>query len=57
MFPDSDIAKGYKQSQTKIKYSIQFWLAKYFMQFLQDFLGRAFSFKFNETTTSLVKTI
>ena len=46
MFPDSDIAKGYKQAETKIKYSIHFGLAPYFMQSLQDdFLGRAFSFK------------
>ena len=46
MFPDSDIAKGNKQAETKIKYSIQFGLAPYFMQSLQDdFLGRAFSFK------------
>ena len=56
MFPDSYIAKGYKQSKTKIKYSIQFGLAPYFMQSLQnDFVGRAFSFKFDETTTSQVK--
>ena len=27
MFPDSDNAKGYKQSETKIKYFIQFGLA------------------------------
>ena len=52
-FPDSDIAKRYEQSNTKIKYSIRFGLAPYFMQSLQDdFLGRAFSFKFDETTTS-----
>ena len=45
MSPDLDIRKGYKQSETKIKYSIQFGLAPYFMQSLQDdFLGRAFSF-------------
>ena len=56
MFPDSDIAKGYKQSETKIEYSFQFGLAPYFMQSLQDdFLGRAFSFKFDETTSSQVK--
>ena len=40
----------------KIKYSIQFGLAPYFMQsFQDDFLGRAFSFKFDETMTSQVK--
>ena len=45
MSPDLDIGKGYKQSETKIKYSIQFGLAPYFMQSLQDdFLGKAFSF-------------
>ena len=54
--PGSDIAKGYKQSETKIKYSFQFGLAPYFMQCIQDdFLGRAFSFKFDETTSSQVK--
>ena len=31
-FWDSDITKGYKRSKTKIKYSIQFGLAPYFMQ-------------------------
>ena len=56
IFPNSDIAKGDKQSEAKIQYSIQFGLAPYFMQSLQDdFLGRAFSFKFDDTTTSQVK--
>ena len=51
MFPDSDIAKGYKQSEMKIKYSIQLVLGPYFIQSHQnDFIGRAFSFKFDETT-------
>ena len=41
MFPDLDFAEGYKRSETKIKYSIQFGLAPYFMQSTQDdFLGR-----------------
>ena len=31
MFPDSNIAKRYKQSETKIKDPIQFGLAPYFM--------------------------
>ena len=31
MFPDSDIAERYKQSETKIKDPIQFGLASYFM--------------------------
>ena len=56
MFSDADIAKRYKQSKTKINYYIQFGLAPYFMQFLQDdFLGRALSFTFDETTASLMK--
>ena len=56
IFAESDIAKGYKQSEAKIKYSIQFGLAPYFMQSLQNgFLGRAFSFTFNEITTCQVK--
>ena len=43
IFSDSDIAKGYKQCKMKIKYSIQFGLASYFMQSLQDdFLNSIF---------------
>ena len=56
MFQDSDIAEGYKQSETSLKYSIQLGLAPCFMQFLQDnFPGRTFSFKFDETAMSQVK--
>ena len=56
MFPDSHIAKGYKQSETKIKYFIQFRIALYFIQALQDdFLGTAFSFKFDGTTSQVKK--
>ena len=56
MFPDSDIAKGYKQSEMKIKYSIQLVLGPYFIQSHQnDFIGRAFSFKFDETTCLVKK--
>ena len=47
-----DIIKG------RSKLNIQFRLASYFMQYLRnDFLGTAFSFSFDETTTASEKTI
>ena len=56
MFPDSKIAEGYKQNETKIKYNIQYGIAPYFKEKLQkDFYNKPFSFKFDETTTSQVK--
>ena len=56
MFPDSKIAEGYKQNETKIKYNIQYGIAPYFKEKLQkDFYHNPFSFKFDETTTSQVK--
>ena len=49
MFPDSKIARKYKQSETKVKYSVRFGIAK------QDFSKTPFTFKFDETTTSQIK--
>ena len=49
MFPNYKIARKYKQSETKVKYSVQFGIAK------QDFSKTPFTFKFDETTTSQIK--
>ena len=49
MFPDPEIARKYKQSETKVKYSVQFGIAK------QDFSKTPFTFKFDETTKSQIK--
>ena len=54
-FPDSIIAKGYKQNETKMKYSIQYGIAPYFKKLLVDDLkGVPFCFEFDETTTEQV---
>ena len=56
MFPDSEIAKGYKQSSTKVAYTIKFGIKPYVSEILEkDMQGRPFVFHFDETTTSQVK--
>ena len=56
MFPDSKIAKGFSQNETKIMYVIKFGLSPYFKESLKnDFYFKAFCFKFDETTTNHVK--
>ena len=56
MFPDSKIAQGYKQNETKMAYVIKYGLSPYFRESLKsDFHAKAFCFKFDETTTSQVK--
>lgn len=56
MFPDSEIAKSYKQGETKLKYTIQFGIAPYFKELLtRDLKKKVFIFKFDETTTQQVK--
>lgn len=56
MFPDSRIASDYRMSQTKCKYLIEFGAYPWVMEELnKDFKGQAFSYKFDETTTSQVK--
>ena len=55
-FPDSTIAKGYKQGKTKITYVIQHGIVPYIADLLQqDIASKPFSFKFDETTTSQIK--
>ena len=55
MFPDSEIAKNYRQGEAKVRYNIQFGIAPYIKDLLvKDFSDCSFSFKFDETTTSKV---
>ena len=56
MFPDSDIVRGYSQSETKAKYMIQFGKAPYVFEKLTEGIhGKPFSFQFGETSTQQVK--
>lgn len=56
MFPDSNIAKSYAQSETKMKYMIQFGLAPYLKEKLvYDVNSTPFTFKFDETTNRQVQ--
>ena len=56
MFPDSEIAKNYKQGQTKLKYNVQFGIAPHIKKLLMnDMVHEQFCFHFDETTTSQVK--
>ena len=57
MFPDSEIAKNYRQGETKVRYSIQFGIALYIKDLLmKGFSDCPFSLKFDETTTHKVLT-
>lgn len=56
MFPDSNIAKNYTMSETKLKYLLEFGVAPYLREMLiVDMQAAPFSFLFDETTTSQVK--
>ena len=56
MFPDSEIARAYKQGETKVMYSIKFGIAPFLKQQMMNRLkGVPFTFKFDETTTCQVK--
>ena len=56
MFPDSKIGQSYRQSETKIKYVIQFGMVPFVKeQMIRDFKLQPFTFKFDETTTNQVK--
>ena len=56
MFPDSNIAKGFSQNETKMMYVIKFGLSPYFKESLKnDFCSKAFCFKFDETATNQIK--
>ena len=56
MFPDSAIAKAYKQGRTKVKYTVHFGIAPHVKALLlEEVRNVPFAFKFDETTTSQVK--
>ena len=56
MFPDSEIAKSYRQSSTKIAYVIQHGIVPYlFDSIIANIKDKPFRFMFDETTTSQVK--
>ena len=56
MFLDSDITRGYSQSEAKAKYMIQFVIAPYvFEKMTEEIHGKPFSFQFDETSTQQVK--
>ena len=56
MFPDSAIAKSYKQGGTKVKYCSQCGITPHLKDLIvKDLANSPFTFKFDETTTSQVK--
>lgn len=56
MFPDSNIAKGYKLAATKVSYIITHGLGPYFLETLvEELQGKYFTLHFDETTTIQVK--
>ena len=55
MFSDSAIASGYSQSDSKVKYQIQYGIAPYCKEkLIYDVKKRPYTFKFDETTNKLV---
>ena len=55
-FPDSAIAKSYKQGEAKVKYCLQYGIAPHLKDpIVKDLANSPFTFKFDETTTSQVK--
>ena len=57
MFPDTKIAQSYLQGKTKVGYNIQYGIAPHVKQMLiYDVNNTPFIFKFDESTTSQVKT-
>ena len=55
-FPDSEIAKHYQQSRSKLGYVIEYGIAPVLMKNLKtDITGKPVSIKFDETTISQVK--
>ena len=56
MFPDSEIVKGYKQQETKIRYVIVHSIGPHFRELLKDELKqKVYSYHFDKTTTSQAK--
>ena len=56
MFPDSKIAKNYRQSETKMNYVVQYGIAPHMLSSLKDdFQDMPFTFIFDKSTTTQVK--
>ena len=56
MFPDSKITQSYRQGKTKVRYNISYGIAPHVKQMLiYNVNNSAFTFKFDESTTSQVK--
>ena len=56
MFPESAIAKGYQQSDSKVQYVIKYGIADHLKkQLIYDVKNTSYSFLFDETTNSQVK--
>ena len=56
MFPDSVIVQNSSQSETKVKYNLQFGIAPYCKKkLIYDVANSPFTFKFDETTNNQVK--
>ena len=56
MFPDSNIAKKYRQGHGQVKYVIQFDISPYIKELVQsDLQGQPFTFHYDETINSQVK--
>ena len=55
MFPDPEITKNYHQSETKVKYNIQYRIAPYKKNVDICCERTPFTFKFDETTTLQTK--
>ena len=55
MFPNCSITQGYAQADAKVKYNLQFGIAPYCKeQLIYDFKRSPFTFKFDESTNSLI---
>ena len=56
MFPDSEVAKCYQQSETKVKYVMQYGIATYLKEDInKDISNIPYTFKFDETMNNQVK--
>ena len=55
MFHDSNIAKLYNMSKTKVSYDIKHGISPIVDHYIQDFKSTPFVFKFDETTTIQTK--
>ena len=56
MFPNSSVAKHYRQGRGKVNYVIEFKISPYINELVKaDLQNQPFTFHFNETTTNQVK--